>query len=306
MQKHWYKNAIIYSLHVESFMDSNGDGVGDFKGLTSSLNYLSNLGINCIWLLPFFSTTNKDHGYDIIDYYNVDPRYGSLGHFVEFLSSAEDIGIRVLLDLVLNHTSVEHPWFREARKGKDNRYHDYYIWVDEKPKTKNGKNIVGRDDTWAWDELAGQYYYHTFYEHQADLNISNPIVQDEIKYILRFWLRLGVSGFRLDAVPHMLASNGNMQWETSPFQFIKDLRRCVEEYSPEGLLLAEVDTKPKKYLDYFGDSDQVQMLFNFHLNNNIFLSLAECDAKPILDAFKELPFEKMNYPEQMATFLAQS
>lgn len=303
MQKYWYKNAIIYSLHVESFMDSNGDGIGDFKGLTSSLNYLSDLGVNCIWLLPFFTSPNKDHGYDVVDYYNVDPRYGTLGHFVEFLSNAEARGIRVLVDLVLNHTSVEHPWFQEARKGKDNKYHDYYIWVDEKPRLKEDKNMVGRGDNWAWDAVAGRYYYHTFYEHQADLNISNPLVQEEIKYIFRFWLRLGVSGFRLDAVPHMLATNGNMKWTNSPFQFLKDLRTCMEEYRPDGMLLAEADTKPKKYLDYFGNSDQIQMLFNFHLNNNIFLCLAKGEAKSIKDAFDELPLEKLTIAEQMATFL---
>jgi maltose alpha-D-glucosyltransferase / alpha-amylase len=270
MVKHWYKNAIIYSLHVKSFLDANHDGVGDFKGLTRSLDYLGGLGVTCIWLLPFFPSPHKDHGYDIVDFLNVDPRYGNLGHFTEFLDAADEKGIRVIIDLVLNHTSVDHPWFQEARKNPKSKYHNYYIWLKEKPKNAHTDVIFShhQDGNWEYDHEAGKYYYHTFYKHQADLNISNPDVQEEIRYILHFWLRLGVSGFRMDAVPHMMKQKGNEKFNGSPFQFLKDIRSFVEEHRPDGILLAEVDTEPNEYRNFFGkDSDQVQMLFNFYLNN---------------------------------------
>lgn len=175
MAKYWYKNAVIYSLHVQTFMDGNGDGIGDFQGLTRSLDYLAGLGVNCLWLQPFFPTPNRDNGYDIGDYLNVDPRYGTLGHFVEFLDAAEERGIRVIIDLVLNHTSIDHPWFQAARKDRNSRYRKYYIWLDEKPENPNEDVIFPgyQGGNWKYDDIAGQYFYHTFYPHQPDLNITN-------------------------------------------------------------------------------------------------------------------------------------
>ena len=303
MAKYWYKNAIIYSLHVESFMDANGDGTGDFQGLTRSLDYLAGLGITCIWLLPFFPTPNRDHGYDISDYLNVDPRYGTLGHFVEFLDAAEERGIRVIIDLVLNHTSVDHPWFQEARKDKHSQYRKYYIWLDKKPSNPNEDIIFAhhQNGNWEYDEVAGQYYYHTFYQHQPDLNISNPDVQKEIQYILHFWLRLGIAGFRMDAVPHMLKKKGNEKFDGDPFQFLRDIRFFVEEQRKDSILLAEVDTDPKEYKRYFGDSNQVQMLLNFYLNNYLFLALARRKAAPMARALKKLP--QTTIKEQMGIFI---
>jgi maltose alpha-D-glucosyltransferase / alpha-amylase len=303
MAKYWYKNAIIYSLHVESFMDANGDGIGDFPGLTRSLDYLAGLGITCIWLLPFFPTPNRDHGYDVIDYLNVDPRYGTLGHFVEFLDAAEERGIRVIIDLVLNHTSVDHPWFQQARKDKNSKYRKYYIWLDEKPANPNEDIIFGhhQNGNWEYDNVARQYYYHTFYQHQPDLNISNPEVQKEIRYILHFWLKLGIAGFRMDAVPHMLKAKGNEKFKGDPFQFLKDTRSFVEDLRKDSILLAEVDTEPGEYKNYFGDSNQVQMLLNFYLNNHIFLSLARRKAEPIIRALEELP--QTTIKEQMGIFI---
>lgn len=303
MAKYWYKNAIIYSLHVESFMDANGDGIGDFQGLTRSLDYLAGLGITCIWLLPFFPTPNRDHGYDISDYLNVDPRYGTLGHFVEFLDAAEERGIRVIIDLVLNHTSVDHPWFQEARKDKYSKYRKYYIWLDKKPANPNEDIIFAhhQNGNWEYDEVAGQYYYHTFYQHQPDLNISNPDVQKEIQYILHFWLRLGIAGFRMDAVPHMLKEKGHEKFDGDPFQFLRDIRFFVEEQRKDSILLAEVDTNPKEYKRYFGDSNQVQMLLNFYLNNYLFLALARHKAAPMARALKKLP--QTTIKEQMGTFI---
>ena len=207
MNKLWYKNAVIYSLDIEAFRDSGNDGVGDFKGLKHRLNYLAGLGINCVWLLPFYQTPNKDNGYDVKDYFQIDPRLGDLGNFAEFVDAADEVGIRILVDLVVNHTSVEHQWFQEARKNKDSPYRKFYIWADEKPEDHASHVIFGEEQgnsNWKYDEEAEAFYYHTFYEHQADLNIANPAVREEIKRIMHFWLKLGISGFRLDAAPHMI------------------------------------------------------------------------------------------------------
>lgn len=303
MAKYWYKNAVIYALHVENFMDANGDGIGDFQGLTRSLDYLSGLGVTCIWLLPFFPSPNRDHGYDISDYLNVDPRFGTLGHFVEFLDAAEERGIRVIIDLVLNHTSVDHPWFQEARRDKNSKYRNYYIWLDEKPANPNEDVIFGhhQNGNWEYDEVAGQYYYHTFYQHQPDLNITNPDVRREINYILHFWMKLGIAGFRMDAVPHMIKEKGNEKFKDDPYQFLRDIRFFVEEQRKDSVLLAEVDTEPEEYQNFFGDSDQVHMLLNFYLNNHIFLALARKDARPIREALHDLP--QTTIKEQMGVFI---
>ncbi len=303
MAKYWYKNAVIYAVHVEAFMDANGDGVGDFQGLTRSLDYLAGLGVNCIWLLPFFPSPNRDHGYDISNYLNVDPRYGTLGHFVEFLDAAEERGIRVVIDLVLNHTSIDHPWFQEARKDRNSKYRKYYIWLDEKPENPEEDVIFGhhQNGNWEYDEVAGQYFYHTFYQHQPDLNITNPEVRREIQYILHFWLKLGIAGFRMDAVPHMIKAKGNESFDGDPFQFLRDIRFFVEEQRKDSLLLAEVDTEPEEYQRYFGNSDQVQMLLNFYLNNHLFLALARKEAAPLKHALEKLP--QTTVKEQMGVFI---
>ena len=303
MGTYWYKNAIIYSTHLETFLDSNADGIGDFRGLSRSLDYLAGLGVTCVWLLPFFPSPNRDHGYDISEYLNVDPKYGTLGHFVEFVEAAEDRGIRIIIDLVLNHTSTEHLWFQEARRNKKSKYYNYYIWLDEKPENPHEDIIFGhhQDGNWEYDPVAKQYFYHTFYQHQPDLNITNPDVQEEIRYILRFWLKLGISGFRMDAVPHMLRNKGNAKFKGNPFDFLKDVRRFVEEQRKDAILLAEVDTEPEKYEDFFGKGDQVQMLLNFYLNNYIFLALARKQAKPIAEALQKLP--QTTLKEQMGTFI---
>jgi maltose alpha-D-glucosyltransferase/alpha-amylase len=303
MAKYWYKNAIIYSTHVEIFMDSDGDGIGDFKGLSRSLDYLAGLGVTCIWLLPFFTSPNRDHGYDIMDYLNVDPRFGTLGHFVEFLDAADEKGMHVIIDLVLNHTSTDHPWFQQARKDRNSKYHNYYIWLDEKPANPNEDIIFGhhQNGNWEFDQQAGRYFYHTFYQHQPDLNITNPAVQEEIKYILHFWLKLGIAGFRMDAVPHMMRNKGNAKFDGDPFQFLRDIRSFVEDQRKDAILLAEVDTEPEKYEDFFGQGNQVQMLLNFYLNNYIFLALARKSATPIVEALQKLP--QTSIKEQMGTFI---
>lgn len=193
MNKLWYKNAVIYSLDIATFKDANRDGVGDLRGLKHRLNYLAGLGIDCIWLLPFYDSPNKDNGYDIRDYYKIDDRIGDFGEFAELVDIAEEKGIRILVDLVVNHTSDQHPWFQEARKNKNSPYRDYYIWSSTKPKNHNDHVMFGHhqgDTNWHFDKEAGAYYYHTFYPHQPDLNMTNPVVREEIKRIMHFWLKL--------------------------------------------------------------------------------------------------------------------
>ncbi|WP_017731128.1 alpha-amylase family protein [Nafulsella turpanensis] len=301
--KYWYKNAVIYCLDVETFMDSNGDGVGDFTGLKNRLQYLAGLGVTCIWILPFYASPNRDNGYDVADYFAIGEAFGNFGGFVEFLEAAEEAGIRVLIDLVVNHTSDQHPWFQESRKSKDSKYRDYYIWSEEKPEEDGKYAIFGKEQggNWAYDEAADAYYYHTFYQHQPDLNSANPEVQKEIKRIMHFWLKLGVAGFRMDAVPHMVRQKKEGQFEGDPHQFLRDLREFVEDQRPDALLLAEVDTEPEKYKNFFGNSDQMHMLLNFYLDNYLFLSFARKNARPIKDALKNLPQTLKG--QQYATFL---
>ena len=303
MNKYWYKNAIVYCLDVETFKDSNNDGIGDFKGLINGLTYISSLGANCLWLLPFFDTPNKDNGYDVRDYYKIDSRLGDLGHFAQLIDAAEEAGIRVLMDLAVNHTSREHEWFQKARKDKNSKYRNYYIWTDEKPEEEVGNVMSGGEDnsSWEYDEEAGAYYYHTFFSHQPDLNISNPEVQDEIFRIMHFWLKLGVSGFRIDAAPHMFTEKANHDFEGDPHEVFRNFREFVETQKRDAILLAEVDLEPEKYTNFFGDEDQMHMLFNFYINNYMFLSFAREEATPIAEALKEM--EQTSQKEQMAVFL---
>ena len=201
MSKLWYKNAVIYSVDVAKFLDSDGNGVGDFNGLKHRLPYLVSLGINCIWLLPFYDSPNLDNGYDVRNFYQIDSRVGDFGTFVEFVDAAAEMGIRILVDLVANHTSTEHPWFQEARNGKSSKYYDYYIWSKKKPKKPNDEVMFGKEQgnsNWKYDQKTKAYFYHTFYGHQPDLNMTNPAVQKEIMRIMHFWLKLGIAGFRID------------------------------------------------------------------------------------------------------------
>ncbi|MCP1840799.1 glycosidase [Bradyrhizobium sp. USDA 4524] len=209
----WYKNGVIYCLSVGTYMDANGDGIGDFSGLLRRLDYLHGLGITAIWLMPFQPSPNRDDGYDISDYYDVDPRYGTLGDFVEFTHGCQQRGIRVIIDLVVNHTSDQHDWFRSARSSKDSPYRDWYVWSDRKPANANAGMVFPgvQKSTWTRDKQAGAWYFHRFYDFQPDLNTSNPHVQAEILKIMGFWIQLDVSGFRMDAVPFVIATKGRLQ-----------------------------------------------------------------------------------------------
>lgn len=291
----WYKNAIIYCVDVETFMDSNGDGIGDFGGLADRLDHVEALGATCIWLLPFYPTPNRDNGYDVTDFYAVDPRLGTLGDFVAFTHAAHDRGLRVIIDLVANHTSVDHPWFQEARHDPNSRYRDWYVWSKDKPENiHEGVVFPGvQDTTWTYDEVARAWYMHRFYPHQADLNIANPEVREEIEKVMGFWLQLGVSGFRLDAVPFLIEYRGVPEEERpkeDPHDYLDRMRDFASWRRAEAMLLAEANITMDQVDEYFGPTgDRLHMIFNFMLNQNLFLALSRKDAEPIRRVMAQTP-----------------
>ena len=287
----WYKNDVIYSLDLETFMDGNGDGVGDFTGLVSRLDYLQSLGVDVIWLAPFQPSPNRDNGYDINDYFGVDPRHGSSGDFVEFIHHAKKRGMRVILDLVVNHTSDQHPWFKAARRDKKSPYRDWYLWSKTRPKDWNkGMVFPGvQKATWTRDPISKEYYHHRFYEFQPDLNIDNPAVRAEIRRVMGYWLQLGVDGFRVDAVPFIL--------ERSPlakigpklrFDYLNEMRTFLQWRTSDAVLLGEANVMPKENRNYFGDEgDGIHMMFNFYANQHLFYALASADTRPLQKALRE-------------------
>ncbi|RUR01039.1 alpha-amylase family protein [Labedella endophytica] len=284
----WWKTAVVYNLDVETYLDWNDDGVGDFEGLAHRIDYLAELGVTCLWLAPFYPSPQKDNGYDITDYYGVDPRYGHLGDVVEVFRTAKDRGIRVIVDLVVNHTSDQHPWFKEALKGKDNQYRDYYRWRDEPPKNQKENAFPDTEEgTWFLDEKSGQYYRHSFYRHQPDLNTANPTVRDEIAKIIGFWFQLGVDGFRVDAVPYLLDDDT----PDDPYDFLRTLRRYVGRRSGTGMLLGEVNLPHDEQFEFFGDKDGdgLTMQFDFVTNQALYLALAREDARPIAASLLSRP-----------------
>lgn len=291
----WYKKAIIYSLDVESFRDGNGDGIGDFLGLKNSLAYLSSLGINCLWLLPFYDTPNKDNGYDVRDYFTIQERLGDLGSFTEFMGLASEFNIKVLIDLVVNHTSDQHHWFKEALKGPDNPFFDYYIWTDKIPEDFEAEEafVEEQSGNWEYVESLGKYYYHTFYGFQPELNMANPKVREEIKRIMHFWLNQGIAGFRMDAVTFIAKKKFKSQvFDKSPHDIIREFRDYIETFSPYSILLAEADVEPEKYSEYFLEGEGMHTLFNFYANNYLFYSLAIGKAAPLVNSYKPISTPK--------------
>jgi maltose alpha-D-glucosyltransferase/alpha-amylase len=286
----WYKNAIIYCLSVETFMDANGDGIGDFTGLMRRLDYLAGLGVTAVWLMPFQTSPGKDDGYDIADYYNVDARYGSLGDFVEFTHAAEMRGIRVIIDLVVNHTSDQHPWFLSARSDVNSPYRDWYVWSKTKPpNAAKGISFPGvQKSTWAYDRIAKAFYFHRFYDFQPDLNTAHPAVQAEILKIMGFWSQLGVAGFRMDAVPFVIASKGaNVVATHEQYDMLRSFREFLQWRRGDSIILAEANVRPKVDFSYFGDEgDRLQMMFNFHVNQHLFYALADADVGPLIKALE--------------------
>jgi maltose alpha-D-glucosyltransferase/alpha-amylase len=286
----WYKNAIIYCLSVSTYMDANGDGIGDFRGLMNRLDYLQGLGVTAIWLMPFQPSPFRDDGYDVADYYGVDPRYGTLGDFVELTHGCKQRGIRVLIDLVVNHTSDKHPWFQEARSDPKSQYRDWYVWSKKKPKhADDGVVFPGvQKSTWNYDKIAHAWYFHRFYDFQPDLNTSNPKVQAEILKIMGFWIQLGVSGFRMDAVPFVLAKKGaDVSRPTEQYDMLRTFREFLSWRQGDAIVLAEANVLPKTDLEYFGASgERMQMMFNFAVNQHLFYALATGDSRPLKKALK--------------------
>ena len=286
----WYKNAIIYCLSVATYMDANGDGVGDFAGLMRRLDYLSGLGVTAIWLMPFQRSPCRDDGYDISNYYEVDARYGTLGDFVEFTHAAKQRGIRVIIDLVVNHTSDEHPWFQEARRDPASKYRDWYVWSKKKPRGSNkGMVFPGvQKSTWSYDSVARAWYFHRFYDFQPDLNTSNPHVLAEILKIMGFWIQLGVSGFRMDAVPFVIATKGaRVSKPVEQYDMLRRMREFLQWREGDAIILGEANVLPDTDLEYFGRAgDRMHMMFNFQANQNLFYALAAQDARPLRAALK--------------------
>jgi trehalose synthase len=302
----WWRVASIYCVDVEKFADSDGDGIGDFRGLTERVEHLDRLGVTCIWLMPFYPTANRDDGYDITDYYSVDPRLGTLGDFVEFMRTARHHGMRVIADLVVNHTSDQHPWFQASKSSTDDRYRDWYVWRDRPPEDgPQGEVFPGQQNgVWTKHRGTGQYYLHRFYPHQPDLNVTNPEVRDEIARIMGFWMELGLSGFRVDAVPFLLETDGALDPGAlaDPHDFLRDLRAFMHRRNGQSILLGEVNLPYRQLAAYFGDeADELTMCFDFIGMQAMYLSLARRDASPLAHALRDRPAPPQE--GQWATFV---
>jgi maltose alpha-D-glucosyltransferase/alpha-amylase len=288
----WYKDAIIYQVHVRTFHDNNGDGIGDFQGLEGKLDYLQELGTTAIWLMPFFPSPLRDDGYDIADYNAVHPSYGTLEDFQRFLAAAHDRGIRVIIELVSNHTSDQHPWFQESRSSRDNPHRDWYVWSDTDSPYK-GARIIFLDtekSNWAWDPISKSFYWHRFFSHQPDLNYDNPEVREQMWNVMKFWLEMGVDGFRLDAVPYLVERDGtNCENLPETHEVLKEFRRKLDENFPGRMLLAEANQWPADLRPYFGDGDEFHMAFHFPLMPRMFMGLKLEDRKPITEILQQTP-----------------
>jgi maltose alpha-D-glucosyltransferase/alpha-amylase len=286
----WYKNAVVYCLAVGTYLDANADGIGDFQGLLRRLDYLQGLGITAIWLTPFQPSPGRDDGYDVADYYGVDPRYGTLGDFVEFTQGCKQRGMRLLIDLVVNHTSDQHPWFQESRRDPNSKYRDWYVWSKKKPKNANDGIVFPgvQKSTWKYDDSARAWYFHRFYEFQPDLNTSKPEVQAEILKIMGFWLQLGVSGFRMDAVPFVISKKGaKVRGPAEQYDMLRTFREFLTWREGDAIILAEANVLPRVDREYFGSSgERLQMMFNFEVNQNLFYALAAADSRPLIKALK--------------------
>ncbi|HSR49994.1 MAG TPA: maltose alpha-D-glucosyltransferase [Acidobacteriota bacterium] len=302
-QHDWYKDAVFYEVHVRAFHDSNADGIGDFAGLAQKLDYIKELGVTCIWLLPFYASPLDDDGYDIADYYKIHPDYGTVEDFENFLDEAHARGLRVIADLVVNHTSIEHEWFQKSRDPQS-PFHDYYVWSDD-PSRYTDARIIFLDtevSNWTYDHKAKKHYWHRFFAHQADLNYDNPKVQEEMFRVVDFWLSKGLDGFRVDAVPYLFEREGtNCENLPETHEFCKRLRAHVDERFPGRVLLAEANQWPADVVEYFGDNDEFHMCFNFPIMPRMFMAIRREDRQPVEDIIVNLP--EIPQDCQWATFL---
>jgi maltose alpha-D-glucosyltransferase/alpha-amylase len=291
--KHWYKDAIIYQLHVKSFRDANADGIGDFAGLRYKLDYIQELGATCIWLLPFYPSPLKDDGYDIADYYAINAHYGSLDDFKSFLDDAHARGLKVVTELVINHTSDQHPWFERARRApRGSPERDFYVWSDSPTRYPDTRIIFSDTEksNWAWDPVAEQFYWHRFFSHQPDLNFDNPLVVEAVIDVMRFWLALGVDGMRLDAVPYLIEREGtNCENLPETHAVLKRLRAAMDAEFENRIFLAEANAWPSIVRGYFGDGDECHMAFHFPLMPRMYMALRKEDSTPIVDIMAQMP-----------------
>ena len=290
----WFKDAIFYQIPVKSFFDSSGDGIGDFPGLTEKLDYIQGLGVNCIWIMPMYPSPQRDDGYDISDFVNINPDYGTVEDFRRFIDSAHERGLRVIADLVMNHTSDQHAWFQEARSNPDSPKRDYYVWSDD-PTLYSEARIIFTDtepSNWTFDQEAGQYFWHRFFSHQPDLNYDNPEVQEEMMDVLRFWMDLGLDGFRCDAVPYLYerpGTNGENLPETH--QFLREVRKVVDVEYPGAVLLAEANQWPVDVVEYFGTDEEPEfhMAFHFPLMPRMYMAMRQESRTPIVEIMENTP-----------------
>lgn len=290
---YWYKDAIIYQLHVKAFADSNADGFGDFQGLIEKLDHVQQLGADCVWVLPFYPSPLRDDGYDIAQYEGVHERYGTMADVQRFVNEAHDRGIRVITELVINHTSDQHPWFQRARRApRGSPERDFYVWSDDPMRYKDARIIFTDTETsnWTFDAEAGQYYWHRFFHHQPDLNFDNPVVLEEICKVMNFWLRMGVDGLRLDAIPYLVERDDtNCENLPETHSVIKALRAHLDAHFANRVFLAEANQWPSDVVEYFGDSDECHMAFHFPLMPRIFMALRQENAQPIVDIIEQTP-----------------
>ena len=289
----WWKNAVVYCVDVEMFLDSDGDGCGDLVGLIERIDYLAGIGVSCLWLMPFYPSVQLDDGYDITDFYGIDERLGTAGDFTEMLRTASDRGIRVIADLVVNHTSDQHPWFQSARD-PESPYHEFYVWADSKPEEKPGDVVFPDQEksNWEYDRKAKKWYLHRFYSHQPDLNVANPLVRDEIAQIVGYWLEQGLAGFRVDAVPFLIEPTGTPAGAIpDPHQLLRDLRRMIGRRRGDAVLMGEVNLKPADQRAFFGDEDgdELHMVLSFTVNQAMYLAFAREQAEPLVRALEALP-----------------
>ncbi|HXJ63145.1 MAG TPA: maltose alpha-D-glucosyltransferase, partial [Actinomycetota bacterium] len=288
----WFKRAVFYEIHIRGFFDGNDDGAGDFRGLIDKLDYLQWLGIDCIWLLPMYASPLRDGGYDIADFFTIHPDYGTVEDFRAFVEAAHQRGMRVIADLVMNHTSNDHPWFQESRSSPDSPKRDWYVWSDADDRWPEARVIFidTEPSNWTWDPVAGQYYWHRFFAHQPDLNFDNPEVQEAMLNVLRFWLDLGIDGFRLDAVPYLYERDGtNGENLPETHEYLKRVRAEVDARYPDRVLLAEANQWPEDVVHYFGDGDECHMAFHFPVMPRMFMGVRREEARPIIEILDRTP-----------------
>ncbi len=291
-QTRWYQNAVFYEMYIRAFCDSSGDGNGDFRGAISKLDHVKSLGVDCIWILPMYPSPLKDDGYDVADYYDIHPDYGSLDDFKAFLDAAHQRGLRVVIDLVMNHTSDQHPWFQAARKDRNSPYRDYYVWSDTGTEYADTRIIFldVEESNWTYDPEAGQYFWHRFYSSQPDLNYDNPAVHEEMLKAVRFWMDMGIDGFRADAVPYLYEREGtNCENLPETHGFLKKVRRLMDEQYPDAVVIAEANQWPEDLLPYFGDGDEFHVCFHFPIMPRLYQALKAGDKTPIIEILARTP-----------------